>query len=109
MLGDARKSKVILAVDDAPENLALLRAMIEDDGYSFVGAPTGKKCLALLGRLIPSFILMDVQMPELDGFETCRRLRRMPSMAAVPVGFVTTRKTEGDVRTAYNSAETTSS
>jgi len=95
-----KKSKIVLGVDDAIDNLVLLKAAIEADGYTFVGAQSGGECLALLGKIVPKFILLDVQMPGLDGFETCRRLRRMPGLHDVPVAFVTTRKTADDVKTA---------
>lgn len=95
-----KKSKIVLGVDDAVDNLALLKAAIEAGGYTFIGAQSGEECLALLGKIVPRFILLDVQMPDLDGFETCRRLRRMQWLGDVPVAFVTTQKTAADVETA---------
>jgi CheY-like chemotaxis protein len=95
-----KKSKIVLGLDDAVDNLVLLKAAIEADGYTFIGAQSGGECLALLGKIVPRFILLDVQMPGLDGFETCRRLRRMQGLHDVPVAFVTTRKTATDVKTA---------
>lgn len=95
-----KKSKVVVGVDDAVDNLALLKTAIEADGYTFIGARSGGECLALLGKIVPRFILLDVQMPGLDGFETCRRLRLMEGLRDVPVAFVTARKTAADVKTA---------
>lgn len=95
-----KKSKIVLGVDDAVDNLVLLKTAIEADGYTFIGAQSGGECLALLGKIVPRFILLDVQMPDLDGFETCRRLRRMEGLHDVPVAFVTSLKTAADVKTA---------
>jgi CheY-like chemotaxis protein len=93
------KSTIVLAADDAEENLALLRVAVESAGYTFVGAKTGLECLRLISRMKPKLILLDVQMPNLDGFETCRRIRRLPQAGGIPVAFLTARNTVEDVKT----------
>ena len=95
----SRKNKIVMGVDDQPENLMILEALIENHGYSFFGASSGAECLSLAARVAPKLILLDVQMPEMDGFETCRRLRGMVGMQHVPVAFLTARKAPEDVRT----------
>jgi DNA-binding response OmpR family regulator len=92
-------SKVILGVDDAPENLILLKGAVIHGGYSFVGAKNGIDALSLLVRMVPRLILLDIEMPGLDGFEVCRRIRANTSLGNVPVAFLTARKTAEDVRT----------
>jgi two-component system, OmpR family, response regulator len=92
------KSKVVLGVDDTPENLAFLKRAIEACGYTFIGAKTGFECLAILGRVTPKLILLDIEMEPIDGFETCRRVRRMTGMDLVPIAFLTARKTGEDVK-----------
>ncbi len=92
-------SKVILGVDDAPENLILLKGAVTAGGYSFVGAKSGIECLSLLVRVVPRLILLDIEMPEMDGFEVCRRIRMDGNLRSVPVAFLTARKTAEDVRT----------
>jgi CheY-like chemotaxis protein len=92
------RSKVVLAVDDSPEDLALLNAILMSAGYAFVGSASGEDCLSLVHRCPPRLILLDIQMPGLDGIETCRRLRETPQLQTVPIAFLTARKTRGDVR-----------
>src|SRR5713101_1821775 len=97
--GSSASSKIVLGVDDAPENLFLLQAVVKSGGYVFVGAKSGTECLALIHRIVPRLILLDIQMPDLDGFETCRRLRANPLLRAVPVAFLTALKSPEDVTT----------
>lgn len=94
----SRKGKTVIGVDDQPENLAILEALIETRGYSFFGATSGLEALSLAMRVDPRLILLDVQMPEMDGFETCRRLRAMYLLRSVPVAFLTAKKSTDDVR-----------
>jgi CheY-like chemotaxis protein len=90
--------KTVVVVDDAPENLAFIRACLSGAGYAVFAAKSGEECLALLTRIRPRVILLDVQMPGLDGFETCRRIRTRPELAAVPIAFLTTRGAVWDVQ-----------
>lgn len=92
------RSKVIIGVDDARANLALLDAALQSAGYTFIGASSGPEALDVLNRVRPRLILLDVRMPEMDGFETCRRIRLRNDLVRVPVAFVTACKTESDVR-----------
>lgn len=92
------RSKVVLGVDDAPENLAFLKRAIEACGYTFVGAKSGVECLEMLGRVMPRVILLDIEMQPIDGFETCRRIRSMTGTDQVPIAFLTARKTANDVK-----------
>lgn len=94
----ARKTKIVVGVDDQPENLMILEALITQRGYSFFGASSGAEGMSLAARVAPKLILLDVQMPEMDGFETCRRLRAMPDLFHVPIAFLTARKSPDDVR-----------
>jgi CheY-like chemotaxis protein len=91
-------TKTVLAVDDAPENLAFIKACLASAGYTVFVAKSGEECLTLLTRLTPRLILLDVQMPGIDGFETCRLIRKRKDLAAVPVAFLTARKGSEDVK-----------
>ena len=93
-----RRNKVVLGVDDQPENLMILRAVLETAGYAFLEASTGAECLSLAARSSPRLILLDVQMPGMDGFEICRRLRSDWRLKTVPVAFLTGRKSVEDVK-----------
>jgi CheY-like chemotaxis protein len=94
----ARRAMTVLAADDQAENILLLESLIESQGFTFFGAAGGAECLSLAQRFAPKLILLDVQMPGVDGFETCRRLRAVPSLRAVPVAFLTARKSSADVQ-----------
>ncbi len=95
----ARSGKVVLGVDDQPENIMMLESIIESQGFTFFGASSGLECLSLVQRVSPRLILLDVQMPDMDGYETCRRLRRMSQCRTMPIAFLTARKEVEDVKT----------
>lgn len=87
------KKYTILLVDDTPENIALLNATLRDE-YIIKVATRGKKAIEIARTMPVDIILLDVMMPEMDGFETCRRLKEDPMTRRIPVIFVTAR---GDV------------
>jgi len=82
-------SGIILVVDDAPANCKLLRDALEPDGHEVLLAMDGPAALSLLERVQADLILLDVMLPGMDGFEVCRRCRRIPAHAATPVLFIT--------------------
>lgn len=84
----ARVPGSILAVDDNRENLRLLVRILSDRGYVVRPALDGATALASANAELPDLILLDVQMPGMDGYEVCRRLRDDPRTAAIPVIFV---------------------
>jgi two-component system cell cycle response regulator len=91
---ESNRSKIVMGVDDVPENLALLKAYVVAAGYTFFGAASGEECTAMASRIKPRLILLDIEMPNgIDGIETCRRLRRSPDLARVPIAFLTAHKT----------------
>ena len=80
---------VVLVVDDTPESLSFLTDTLESEGITVLVATSGENCLALLDEITPDLVLMDAVMPGLDGFETCRRLKREKLLSHVPVIFMT--------------------
>lgn len=92
------RSKLVVAIDDSPENLALLESAVTAAGYSFIGEASGGAGLQLLTRVTPRLVLLDIQMPGIDGFEVCKRLRAYRHLDTVPIVFLTARKTVEDVR-----------
>lgn len=87
----------ILIVDDVPANLRILSEALESQGYRIQAATDGETALKLVTAGPPELILMDVMMPGIDGYETCRRLKKMPGMAHIPVLFITARNETEDV------------
>ena len=79
----------ILVVDDAPDSLRFLTDALEGEGYGVRIARDGLAALASLAAELPDLVLMDAVMPGIDGFETTRRIKADPALAAVPVIFMT--------------------
>ncbi|MGE0683148.1 MAG: sigma-54-dependent transcriptional regulator [Candidatus Binatia bacterium] len=81
----------ILIVDDAPSNLDVLSAMLEPRGYEILIAAHGQAALTIATRARPDLILLDIMMPEVDGFAICRRLKDDATLHDIPVIFITAR------------------
>jgi signal transduction histidine kinase len=79
----------ILVVDDTPANLEIVTEILGDAGYTISTAISGDRALKRLQAYRPNLILLDVQMPGIDGFETCRRLKSDPATTHIPVIFMT--------------------
>ncbi len=79
---------LILVVDDTLTNLALLNAILQQDGYQVLLAKSGEKAFALAKTEHPDLILLDVAMPGWDGYETCERLKQEPALNKIPVLFL---------------------
>jgi adenylate cyclase len=79
----------ILVVDDVPQNVRLLEAVLAPRGYDVVSATDGDSALGLVESSKPDLVLLDVMMPEPDGYEVCRRLREDAETAVLPVIMVT--------------------
>jgi len=80
---------IVLLVDDSPEALGFLTDALEQSGFSVLIATSGQAALNIVERITPDLILLDGVMPEMDGFETCRKLKTNPAVAQVPVIFMT--------------------
>ena len=91
----------ILCVDDQPNNLALLRVILQDL-YKLVFACNGESALQAARKHMPDLILLDVQMPDINGFEVCRRLKEDPQTRSIPVIFVTCLADEGDEQAGFD-------
>lgn len=78
----------ILIVDDTPENLRLLSKMLLKEGYRVRKAINGELALMAVRAAPPDLILLDIMMPEMDGFEVCERLKADPDLADIPVIFL---------------------
>ncbi len=81
----------ILIVDDVPANLDILSQSLEADSYNVLVATSGESALKVAAQTVPDLIMLDVMMPGIDGFETCRRLKADEATRAIPVIFLTAR------------------
>jgi DNA-binding response OmpR family regulator len=82
------KTLDILVVDDTLELLELLETILEAEGYTVRCAPSGKIALMLAANLPPDLIFMDLNMPEMDGLEACRRIKELPGCHNIPIIFI---------------------
>ncbi|MFQ5576053.1 MAG: response regulator [Anaerolineae bacterium] len=89
-------SKKILYVEDNPDNRLLVRRILEAEGYAVLEAPCGRDGLLLAAAKSPDLILMDINLPDIDGYEVTRQLRRMPGMTATPILAITANVMKGD-------------
>jgi two-component system alkaline phosphatase synthesis response regulator PhoP len=84
----------ILIVDDEKDIIELLAYNLEKEGYEVISATNGEEAIKVGEKEIPDLILLDIMMPKMDGIETCRRLRQIPSLKNVYVVFLTARSEE---------------
>ncbi|MCP4188636.1 MAG: response regulator [Gammaproteobacteria bacterium] len=91
----------ILCVDDEPINIAIMEELL-DDKYQLESVTSGRECLDIVSKHIPDLILLDVNMPGIDGLETCLQLRDNPETADIPVVFVSALATEAELMAGYH-------
>ena len=95
-----QKKALIHCVDDEPVNLAIMQELLQDH-YDLTTADCAEGCLRQVEDRIPDLILLDVNMPEVDGLETCRRLRGQTETAEIPIIFVSALTTQDDLMAGY--------
>ncbi|HEX9211570.1 MAG TPA: response regulator transcription factor [Bradyrhizobium sp.] len=86
---ETKKRDIALVVDDSPETLRLLTDALDGAGMTVMVALDGAAAMRIVDQITPDIVLLDAVMPGLDGFETCRRLKRDAGLANVPVIFMT--------------------
>lgn len=95
-------SSTIVIVDDNHDNLSLLRAILEREGFRVFAALSGAVALTLVAREAPDLIMLDVYMPEMDGYETCRRIKADSQSADIPVIFISASDSRADRVAAFD-------
>lgn len=93
---------LILVVDDSADNVAMISLDLQQQGYRVVTAANGEDAVAVATQMLPNLILMDINLPNLDGLGATRRIRENESMREVPVVAITAFGTEGFQRAAYD-------
>ena len=86
----------ILIVDDNEINLVLLSKILELEGYQVTTAHTGAEALRLAALKMPDLALLDLMMPEMDGYELCRKLRQPPFNKKLPILILTAMSSDGE-------------
>ena len=94
-------TKQILVVEDQEDNRRILRDLLASAGYEMIEAVTGEEGVALAAARRPDLIVMDIQLPGLDGYEATRRIKGDPALRAIPVIAVTSYALSGDDRKAF--------
>ncbi|HMV80297.1 MAG TPA: hybrid sensor histidine kinase/response regulator [Leptospiraceae bacterium] len=92
-----RKNHQILIVDDNPRNIQVLGTVLSEKGYNIIIANDGIQTLKTVEKIIPDLILLDINMPTMDGFETCRKLKESELYSEIPVIFLTARTETEDI------------
>ncbi|MBT7892802.1 MAG: sigma-54-dependent Fis family transcriptional regulator [Deltaproteobacteria bacterium] len=98
---ESKTGSLILIVDDNKENREILSLLIGKKGYQTIVAASGKEALEIVSTRPPDLILLDIMMPEMDGFETCHRLKMMEGVAQIPVIFVTALARDKNIEKAF--------
>jgi two-component system cell cycle response regulator DivK len=94
-------SKRVLVVDDQEDNRRILRDLLDTVGYAVVEAEDGEQAVALAREHVPDLILMDIQLPVMDGYEATRRIKADPALKAIPIIAVTSYALSGDDEKAF--------
>jgi DNA-binding NarL/FixJ family response regulator len=89
MIIETKKRDVALVVDDSPETLRLLTDALDGAGMTVMVALDGASAMRIVDQITPDIVLLDAVMPGMDGFETCRRLKRDAGLSNVPIIFMT--------------------
>jgi len=88
--------KKILLIEDDTDLFSLLKYNLEKEGFSLTGLQTGKGALELCRQVRPDLILLDIMLPDSDGLDICKGIRKDPELATTPVIFLTARASETD-------------
>ena len=94
-------SKRILLVEDQEDNRRIMRDLLSASGYQLVEANDGEQGLALASSEVPDLILMDLQLPGLDGYEVTRRIKANAALSHIPIIAVTSYALSGDDQKAF--------
>jgi PAS domain S-box-containing protein len=103
---DLPERPLVLLVDDDEVNLLLTAIALRERGFELIEASSGARALQALAERTPDIVVLDAIMPELDGFETCRRLRRLPGYEYAPVLMLTGLNDDASIDRAYEAGAT---
>ncbi len=90
-MDDINRTPHIMVVDDDPDTVSILARHLQREGFVAIEAVSGPECLRLVREQLVDVILLDLMMPDMDGFEVCRTLKQDPETAEIPVIMITAR------------------
>ena len=93
---------LILVVDDSADNVAMISLFLQQQGYRVITAGNGEDAITIATQMMPNLILMDINLPALDGLGATRRIRENDALRDIPVVAITAFGTEGFQRAAYD-------
>ncbi len=91
------EKKTILIVEDEESLLKLESILLTSKGFDVKGAPNGQAALDAIAESLPDLVLLDIMLPEIDGFEVCRRIKSNPATRHLPVIMLTAKKSREDM------------
>lgn len=100
---ETEEKRLILIVDDVLQNLQVIGTALMDAGYEISMATNGHQCLEMLETIFPDLILLDVMMPEMNGFEVCKRIKSNDVLKEIPIIFLTAKTETKDILEAFES------
>lgn len=95
--------ETLLIIEDNPDNYYLMRFLLEKHGYTIFGADNGRDGIKMAKELIPTGILLDIQLPEMNGYEIAVELLKQPELKKIPIIVVTSYAMVGDKEKALQS------
>ena len=98
--GDMQRRKRILVVEDQPDSRRIIRDMLAHTDYEVTEVENGEEALAAIAKQRPDLILMDVQLPVMDGYTATRRIKADPALRSIPIIAVTSYALDGEAKVA---------
>jgi DNA-binding response OmpR family regulator len=95
-------AKKILVVDDDPYILMSLEFLMKKNGYDVMVARNGKEALEIVEKQIPDIVLLDIMMPDVDGYEICRHIKKTAKLKHAKVVFMSAKSKEADIQKGYD-------
>lgn len=94
--------KKILIVDDEADVVEVIEMLLKSESYDVLKAYNGKEALGILEEEIPDLVILDIMMPELDGVEVCRRMRKMDKMKEIPIIMFSAKLSAQDKKNSFD-------
>lgn len=94
---EQNRKSLVMVVDDMLHNVQVVAGILRHEGFDCIPAISGDQALAVVHKRLPDLILLDIQMPDIDGFEVCRRLQADAATRDIPVIFLTARSSSSDI------------